>query len=295
MAIELGQRYLKQAPGPSAGGLFCSPWSLICQAIGYPRAVRAIMRDKVYGQALFDWAEESILFPFMQAFAKNGVKSAAGPDAWAAYPNLTPELMEEWVVPSVKRFGQRCKKELGMTVYAGTAAGDYCEEDPAKFDKTTMFKCLSVGTRTFPLKVAFSGMGRTQDWNMDWMQEFAMQEGGKGHKLPIMVSLNGRFMRDSKPEVIVGKIREWIDIMGRDGGLVIWIGNVPSDTPPVNVHAAVQAAHKLGRYPIKADLSSIKLGVPSFQPFEEWLKGQPEEDVILKAREWKPGNKKVFA
>ncbi len=295
MAVELGKLYLKYAPGPSAGGLFCSPWSLICQAMGYPKAVRAIMRDKAYGQALFEWAEERVLYPFMQAFTKNGVKSAAGPDAWAAFPNLTPELAEEWVVPSVKRFGQRCKKELGMTVYAGTAAGDYCEEDPSKFDKATLFKCLIVGTKTFPLKVAFSGMGRTQDWNMNWMQEFAIQQGEKGNKLPIMASLNGRFMRDSQPEKIVAKLREWIDIMARVGGLVVWIGNVPSDTPQINIHTAVKAVHTLGKYPIAADLSSVKIEPLAFKPFDEWLKGQPEEEAILKAREWKPENRKVFA
>ena len=200
----------------------------------------------------------------------------------------------EWVVPSAKRLADRGKKELGMTVSAGAAAADYCEEDPAKFNKEMMFKCWDAASQTMFLNVAFSAMGRTQDWDMNWLQEYARSKG-KRRKLPIFASLNGRFIRDSQPEEIVDKIREWIDIMGRDGGLLFFIGNVPADSPPLNIHTAVKAVHQLGVYPTAKDLSSIPVQKAQFQSFDAWLKGQPEEEIILKAREWKPENKKVFA
>ena len=73
------------------------------------------------------------------------------------------------------------------------------------------------------------------------------------------------------------------------------IGNVPADTPPLNIHTAIHAARTLGRYPIAPDLPAIKVEPPAFQPFDEWLKGQPQADIILKAREGKPEEKKVFA
>ena len=295
MAVEVGQLFLKKAPGPFAGGFFCSHWSLLCQAMGYPKAVRAMKRDKGFATALFDWVNDQVLYPYMQVYAKAGVKNANGADAWACFPDLTPELIVEWVVPYALKLRQQCKKELKMTVAAGTAAGDYCEEDPAKFDKDIMFRCWEAATKTMPLNVAFSGMGRTQDWDMTWLREFALQKGKGGHQLPIMASLNGRFMRDSTPDQIVAKIAQWIDIMGRDGRMLVFIGNVPADTPPVNIHTAVKAVRTLGKYPIAADLSSIKIAPPAFLPFDEWLKDQPEADIILKAREWKPENKKVFA
>ncbi len=99
-----------------------------------------------------------------------------------------------------------------------------------------------------------------------------------------MASLNGRFVRDSAPEQIVAKIREWIEIMGRDGRLIFFIGNVPADTPPLNIHTAVHAVRTLGRYPIAADLNRVRVDVPEFLPFDEWLKGRPEEQTILRAR-----------
>jgi hypothetical protein len=43
----------------------------------------------------------------------------------------------------------------------------------------------------------------------------------------------------------------------------------------------------LGHYPIAKDLSAITVEPHKFTPFDEWLKGQPEADVIFKAREKK--------
>jgi uroporphyrinogen-III decarboxylase len=295
MAIELARLYGKKEPGLVSGGFFCSHWSLICQAMGYPKSVRALKRDKGFATALFDWANDRVLYPYMQAYARAGVKSATGADAWACFPDLTPELVEEWVVPYATKLRQQCKKELRMNAGAGGGACDYCEEDPAKFDKEMMFRCLAVAAKTFPLKMAALSMGRTQDMNMVWLREFAEQQGKNGKKIPIAASLNGRFMRDSTPDQIVAKISEWIDILARDGGVFFGIGNVPADTPPLNIHMAVKAVHTLGKYPIAADLSRIKITPPAYQPFDEWLKGQPEEETILKARQWKPENKKVFA
>jgi hypothetical protein len=53
----------------------------------------------------------------------------------------------------------------------------------------------------------------------------------------------------------------------------------------MNIHTAVKAVHTLGRYPIAADLATTKIEPPRFQAFDEWLKGQPEADVIFKARQ----------
>jgi uroporphyrinogen-III decarboxylase len=285
MGVEAGRLICEKVSGPLALGFFCSPFSLICQAASYPKAVRALKRDRAYAQALFDFAENKAIFPYLKAQAAAGVKASTGADAWAAFPNLTPELVEEWVIPSAKRLEERCKKELGTNVSVGTAACDYCEEDPAKFDKEIMFKCWETANKTMFLDVAFSGMGRTQDWNMEWMQEFAVAHSKGGRKLPIFASLNGRFMRDSTPAQIVDKVREWIGIMGRDGGLLFFIANVPADTPPANVHTAISAVRAFGRYPIAQDLASVKVEPPAFRPFDEWLKDQPEADMILRARQ----------
>ena len=73
-------------------------------------------------------------------------------------------------------------KSVGERFFAGQAAADYCEEDPAKFDKAIMFECWSTMRETMFLDMAFSAMGRTQDWNMAWLHEFAVENGRRGRK-----------------------------------------------------------------------------------------------------------------
>jgi uroporphyrinogen-III decarboxylase len=288
MSVEVARLISKKASGIFAAGFFCSPFSFLCQAMGYPRAVRALKRDKAFAQELFDFAENAAIFPHVKAQSEQpGVTQSLGADAWACFPNLTVDLIDEWVVPSAERLAKRGKKELGITVSAGLAAGDYCEEDPAKFDKEMMFACWNVARKTFPIDIAFSGMGRTQEWPMEWLQEYAVMKGGR-RKLAIYASLNGRFIRDSKPAAIVAKIREWVDILGRDGRVLFFIGNVPADTPPINVHTALTAVHTLGHYPIAKDLSKVDVPIEEPKPFDEWLKDQPEAETIMKAREWQP-------
>jgi hypothetical protein len=294
VSIELAKLTAEKMPGPFTGGRFTSHFSLLCQAMGYPRAVRAIRRDQEFSRALFDWANDEVLFPYMKAYANAGVNKASGADAWAAFPHLTIEMIEEWVLPYADLLKQKCKKELGMTVNPGKGAGDYCEENPAKFNKELMHRCFDVSQETLSSKYVFTAMGRTQDWDMNWVQEYATQQK-RGKKIPVMAELNARFVRDSEPEDIINKLREWIDIMGRDGALLISIGNIPANTPPVNIHTAVKATRVLGKYPIKKNLSVLDVLPAEYQSFDKWLKGQPEEAVILKAREWVPESKKVSA
>jgi len=95
MGVETARQICEKASGLFAAGFFCSPWSFLCQALSYPRAVRALKRDRGFAQELFDWAENDVIFPYLKAQRQAGVKQSFGADAWAAFPNLTPALVDE--------------------------------------------------------------------------------------------------------------------------------------------------------------------------------------------------------
>jgi len=281
MEIEMGRLAANAGFSLFAGGIFTSPFSFLCQAMGYPKVVRALRRDRVFAQELFDYAENEVIFPLLIAQAKVGIKSAIGPDAWACFPNLTLDMLEEWVLPSALRLKERAKKELKMTISAGIGAADYCEEDPTKFDRDIMWKCFDMASKIAGQQTAMLGMGPNQYWDPQWVQDYALDRGNT----TIMAGMNARFIRDSSPQEIVAKIRQWIDILGREGSFIMLISNTPADTPPLHLHTVMQAIKVLGRYPIADDLNSIVVEPPRFQSFDQWLKGQPEEETILKARE----------
>ncbi|MBN1318337.1 MAG: hypothetical protein JXA42_22855 [Anaerolineales bacterium] len=282
--VEIARLSFEKNPHLESEGYFCSTFSFLCQAMGYPKILRAIRRDKAFARELFDYTENEVNFPLLKAFSNSGVKNVLGPDAWSAFPNLTPDLIEEWVLPSAQRLAARGIEELGINVAPASAAADYCEEDPDKFDKNIMFRCWETALKFNPALI-LCYMGPTHLWNMKWLQEFALTHGSDGQKLVCYLSINGRFIRNSSPQKIITLIRKWVDILARDGSLILTIGNVPADTLPINIHTAVKAVRELTKYPIISDLGAIQISAPVHQSFDDWLKGQPEEKTILKARE----------
>jgi uroporphyrinogen decarboxylase len=51
------------------------------------------------------------------------------------------------------------------------------------------------------------------------------------------------------PDQVIEKSKEAIDILGDGGGLILGPGcALPPMTPPENIHALIEAAHKYGRY-----------------------------------------------
>ena len=51
------------------------------------------------------------------------------------------------------------------------------------------------------------------------------------------------------PELVSEKVKEAIDVLGTEGGLILGPGcALPPTTPPDNVHALIEAAHRYGRY-----------------------------------------------
>ncbi len=286
--VEVTRNIVQRGSGLLLGGMFCSPFSMMCQMMGYPRAVRALRREREFANDLLAYIENDVILPHARAQRDGaGAKSTSGADAWACFPNLSLEMVEEWVIPSANRLKAKGKADLGMQVTAGGGAADYCEEDTLKFDKKLMWRCFDLGGQVGLLgggRMALMAMGRTHEWDPHWVQEYALLDG-PGKKGLIYAMLNGRFVRDSSPQQIVDKLRQWIDIMGREGKIAISVGNIPADAPPVNVHTVVVATHVLGRQPIAPDLNKVKVEIPTFRPFDEWLKGQPEEEIIRKARE----------
>jgi hypothetical protein len=275
-SIELS-RLAKQEFGGNilgADGLFCSPFSLVCQAMGYPAVIRAMRKSPEFLHDVMQWLEDNALIPFLKAQRDGaGAKAAIGADAWSAFPNVTPELMMKWVVPYSKSLIAKAKNELGMTVTPGYAAGDYCEEDPTKFDPEIMRACMTAGrAATGGAPMVFLAMGRVDELPLDVVQKYAVENGKfPMTKLTIFAGLNARVLRDKTPQQIAAVVRRYIDVMGRDGRFNIFLANIPADAPPLNIHSAIQAIKTYGRYPIPANLEAVPFEIPKVEPFQDYV------------------------
>jgi uroporphyrinogen-III decarboxylase len=258
------------------GGLglnFCAPFSLAIGVRSYPLLIRDMKRNPAFAHDLFARLVDDVLPSYLKAQADylGGVDMAVGADAWAAYPNLTPELIEEWVVPYGGRLLQNCMTKYGFAAFPA-ASGDYCEEDMGKFDKKILWECFDAQVKVMMGQPAiFMAMGRTQDYPLDATREWLNQWKAKGVRASVTYAVNARFLRDGTPAEIAECVKNFIKTFAYDHNLTLFLANIPADAPTDNVHAAVSAAHCYGKLPLAPDLDAVQFELPKRESFQEYV------------------------
>ncbi len=252
-------------------GFYCAPFSLAVGLCTYPGLIKFIKRDPAFAHAIFDKLTDEIQPSYLKVMKDyTGVEAAVGADAWAAFPNISPEMSAEWAVGYSLRLFQNCLK-FGMAA-AGLAMGDYCEERLEKFDKDILFRCFDTQVKSFfGLPIVFLGMGRWQDYPLEPVAEYMDKYKQQGIRGGILAGINARMLRDGPPERIVDNVKRYVKVLGKDHNLSILLANIPADTPPDHVHAAVAAVCQYGHLPITQDVDSVKFEMPHRESFAEFV------------------------
>lgn len=257
---------------------FCAPFSLAVGIRSYPKLIRDMRKDPAYAHELFTWITDEVHPRFLNVISKEtGARVGVAADAWSCFPNLTTEMFEEWVIPYNARLKKQALKK-GILVFV-FGSGDYCEEHVERFDRATMEWSWSQLTRALcgswvKKGIPMMGMGLTQEWPIEWLQEFREDRVWPLGERPVLAGFNARFIREGPVEAIVDFVKRVIDKLGREGRLGFWFAQIPAATPPEHVHAAVAAIKTYGRYPVPENLDDVKFEMPEFEPFEVWLKKQ---------------------
>jgi uroporphyrinogen-III decarboxylase len=236
----------------------------------YPALIKDMRKRPQFAHDLFTFIIDEVLVPFIQVQKEYcDMAMCVGADAWCAVPNLSVKEMKEWVVPYNQQLAEKAR-EFGMTVMF--VSGDYCEEQLEKFD-------VEVLHGSFDVEVASQGtpsllllMGRWQDYPLEPVRDYTARYRKQGIKVPIAAGVNARLLRDGPVEKIVSTIKRYIDAFARDHELNVLLSNIPADTPPDHVHAAVAAVHTYGRTPIGTNLDEIPFELPTRESFQEWKK-----------------------
>lgn len=251
-------------------GAFCAPFSLAVGLRTYPKLIRDMRRDPPFAHDLFTRLVDDILPSYLKAMKEEcGVSLAVGADAWAAFPNLTPEMIEEWVLPYVLRLNRNTSK-FGLISVCPTA-GDYCEEDISKFDKETLYKCFDAQIKlSFRVPSIALAMGRWQDYPIEAVAEYLKPLQDKGQRARVICGVNARLLREGPIEAIMDNIKRFIQILGSHE-VRIFLANIPADAPSEHIHAAVAAVHTYGQLPLTEDIERIQVPVPEREPFNEYL------------------------
>jgi len=251
-------------------GYSTAPFTLAVALRGYPRLIRDMRKEPAFAHELFTRLSDEVLPSYLKAYHEyTGLPAVNANDAWAAFPNLTPDLMREWVLPYAARLTKNCLP-FGLTTSV-TVAADYVVDPATGFNKAMFYDCLDVQRELLDGVPVYALLcGKTHDYPLDMLVEY-LDARPDSEESVLLMGLEAALLRDGPVERIVDAVRRFIDAFARQTTLTIYLSGVPADTPPHHVEAAITAIHTFGRYPIVDDLDDVAFKVPSRESLSEYI------------------------
>ena len=176
-----------------------------------------------------------------------------GRDAWASPPIITLDMMDEYVVA----YTERLRNKLGDKLITRGNWGDSRSRDIERF--------FSQKIRCSP------GSLGVLDPDLYEVGPERVKAYANKRKAFVTAGVDATLLQNGPVEVIVERIKLYIDKMARDGRCMIHLNQIPAETPSQHIHAAVAACHAYGKYPIPDNLEDIHFEIPERESFSEFM------------------------
>jgi len=255
---NINKAYIKMIGRP-ARVFFCAPFSLAVNVRGYENLIMDIQTNPEFAHRLFEFLCDKIIAPYIQAMRSEIGQPTAladGNDAWASPPMITLDIMEDFVV----RYAERLRETVGGKLVTRGNWGDSKSNAP------------DFAERFWTLKLrACPGFLSVLDPDLFELGPKRVKAFAKTHGAYVTAGVDATLLQKGPVDAIVERIKHYIDGLARDGRCAIYLNQIPADTRPENVHAAVAACHTLGKYPIAENLDDVKVEIPERESFTEFL------------------------
>jgi uroporphyrinogen-III decarboxylase len=261
-------RLTKEKEKGLAAGRFCGPFSLAVGLRSFPALIKDMRKRPEFVRELLIFIVDEVLLPYLKVQKEYcGITVAGGANAWATAPNLSVSELKEWTVPYSRRLVEKAG-EIGIV--ANCIDGDYNEERLEKFSTEILYGCFDVQIATQGSPAIFLGMGRWQDLPLQPILDYTARYRSQGIGIPVRAAVNAHLVRNGPADAIVDFIKRYITTFAPEHEISIGLANIPADTNPDHVHAAVAAIHTYGRKPIAENLDGIEFRMPKRESFQEW-------------------------
>jgi uroporphyrinogen-III decarboxylase len=167
-------------------------------------------------------------------------------------------MMDEYVVS----YTQRLRKKLGDKVVTRGNWGDAKSRNPERF-MAQKLKCSPRVLSVLDPDLHLVGPERVKAFAND-------------RDVFVTAGIDATLLCEGPAKAIAERIKNYIDVLGRDGRFAIYLNQIPAETPPEHIHAAVAACHTYGRYPIAENMDDIPFELPRRESFAEFLQDKGE-------------------
>ena len=253
---RINQLYLEMT-GKPARAYFCAPFSLAVNIRGYENLITDMALRPDFAHELFTFLCDEVLVPYieaMRAAVDSPTLLADGNDAWASPPMITLDMMDEYVVA----YTERLRSKLGDKVVTRGNWGDAESRDPERF----MAQKLKCSPRVLSIL----------DPDLYSIGPQRVKAFAKDRDVYITAGIDATLLCEGPAEAIVQRVKQYIDVLGRDENFAIYLNQIPAETPAEHIHAAVAACHTYGQYPIAEYLDDIAFEFPERESFSDFVK-----------------------
>jgi len=230
--LEMNRLFCEMAGGLEGTPGFCAPFSLAANIRGIEQLLMDIYLDPEFARDLFDRVTDDVLIPWILRLKTVCPKASgiSGSDAAASLPIVSPDIVKEWILPYVKRLREKCGPEVVVSNWVGES-------------------CLKQPEEMLDLKLAACpGFIKGQDPDVEELGPLFYKSYALEKKVPLVLGVGAAFLALATPLEIRQRVKQYVEIGGKGGGLVLYLCNLGATTPPENVRAAIQAVRDYGTY-----------------------------------------------
>ena len=260
--LQINKHYLEMT-GRLERAFFTAPFSLAANIRGYENLVADMFERPRFVHRLFKFLCDDVLVPHLEVMrSEAGIPDLIldGRDAWASPPMITLDMMDEYVVA----YTERLRDKLGDRVITRGNWGDAKSRDPERFFLQKL-RCCPDSLSVLDPDLFEVGPERVKTF-------------ANAHNVSVTAGVDAILLKDGPVEAIVERIKLYLDKMARDGRCLIHLNQIPADTPPEHIHAAVAACHTYGRIPMPRNFDEIEFKIPQRESFAEFMR---EKGVAL--------------
>ena len=249
-------RCFKEKTGSLDRVYFSGPFSIAANIRGYENLMSDIFERPGFVHRLFEFLCDDVIRPFVKAMQResgNPDLLIDGRDAWASPPMITLDMMDEYVVA----YTERLRRQLGSRLITRGNWGD------AKSGQVERFLAQKLKCSPGSISVLDPDL---HEIGPERVNRFA-----DANDAFVTAGVDAALLRNGPVKEIVERIKRYIDQLARKGQCMIHLNQIPADTPPEHIHAAVAACHTYGQLPIAEDIDSVPFVMPRRESFSEFL------------------------
>jgi uroporphyrinogen decarboxylase len=225
-------RLYRERTGISPTLQFCAPFSLAALLRGYENFILDLYENPGFAHDLLAFLTEAVIAPWINVQKEEFPESASaiGADALCSPPMVNTTLIKTFSIPYIHRLRDLCNVPVAVINWWGESH-------------------LKNPVELLELKLEVAcALIRAQDPDVALLGPKIFKEFAVKHHVVLELGVGDGILNQGSEEDINDRIMRYIHKASQGGKCILYLSSLNAETPPKNIHVAVNAIRKYGKY-----------------------------------------------